>query len=156
MGHIQVFGIEFSGMNFAVSRDFTGGYTLRAGDYSLPITPQTAKALADGGRNIRLRAQVAEHFDREMKPGATFRRSMLSVDGRTVSIELGVADGGDGVYVEIGTARMSLTIEQAQLLLAVLDQLAADVSSIASATEQPVQLNLTPGLRNMPPRWMRD
>jgi hypothetical protein len=156
MGTISIFSLDFSGTRLACSRSFDGAYHLTAGSHMVQMTPDVARALAGGGQYIRLRAQVADYFRREMKPGATYRRSMLSVDGHAVNLELGVTDGGDAVYVEINAARMTLAAEQAQLLLAVLDQLAADTAAIASATEQPVQLNLTPGLRNLPPLWMRD
>jgi hypothetical protein len=107
MGTISIFALEFSGTRFACSRDFSGIYHLKAGDYTLSMVPDVAVVLADGGARIRLRAQVAAHYGWELKAGATFRRDMLAaVDGRTVHIEIGVADAGDGVYVEIGTARM--------------------------------------------------
>jgi hypothetical protein len=154
MGSIQIFALEFSGTRLAVSRDFTGGYRLQAGDYTISMTPPTARARG-WWQAQRTKAQVASHYGREMKPGATFRRDMLAVDGRAVHLEFGVSDMGD-VFLEIAGARMTLITEQAQLLLAVLDQLGADTASIASATEQPVQLNLTPGLRNLPPLWTRD
>jgi hypothetical protein len=155
MGSIQIFALEYSGTKLACSRSFDGAYHLRAGDYTVPMTPQTAHALAEGGRRIRTKAQVASHFGREMKAGVVFRRDMLAVDGRTVHLEFGISDMGD-VFLEIAGARMTLTGEQAQLLLAVLDQLGADVSSISSASEQPIDINLTPGLRNLPPRWTDD
>ena len=72
-----------------------------------------------------------------MKAGATFRRDLRAVDGRVVHVEIGVSDAGDSVYLEIGTTRMTLTDGKSQLLLAVLDQLAADVATVASATAGP-------------------
>jgi hypothetical protein len=152
MGSISIFSLDFSGTKFACSRDFSGGYRLQAGEFVIAMTPQVAHALADGGRNIRLRAQVAVRLGREMRVGAVFRRDLTSVDGRAVHVEIGVADTIDGgVYLEIGATRMASTDQQSQVLLAVLDQLAADVSSISSASEQTAQMNMVPALRGW--RW---
>jgi hypothetical protein len=149
MGSVQIFSLEFSGLKFACSRDFTGGYSLQAGDFVVPMTPDVAEALASAGAHIRLRAQVAAKLRREMKSGATFRRDLQVVDGRSVSISLGVTDGGDGLFLEVGTARMTLTDQQAQLLLAVLDQLGADVRTIYRATAGPPELSVAQGLRGL-------
>jgi hypothetical protein len=117
MGSISIFDLQFSGVKFAVSRDLLSGYRLEAGDFVVSMTPDAAAALAEGGARVRLKAQIAAHFRREMKSGATFRRDMLAVDGRTVRIEIGVSDAGDSVYLEVGaefwrsagTARVSNT-----------------------------------------------
>jgi hypothetical protein len=149
MGTISIFSLDFSGTRFACRRNFTGGYTLQAGDNILPMEPNVAEALAGGGARIRLRAQVAAHYGREMKAGATFRRDMLAVDGRVAHIEIGVSDVGDSVFLEIGTARMTLADQQAQLLLAVLDQLGRDVSALYRATAGPednMAWGIAPGL----------
>jgi hypothetical protein len=155
MGSIQIFSLEFSGTRLAVSRDFTGGYRLQAGDYTILMTPPTAQALAEGGRRIRTKAQVASHFGREMKPGATFRRDLLAVDGRTVHVEIGIADTIDGgVYLEICSTRMALTDQQAQTLLAVLENFADDVNVVLAGGAQRFYHNLAPGLAG--PGWIPD
>jgi hypothetical protein len=156
MGSIQIFALEFSGTRFACSRDFAGSYRLQAGDYTVTMAPDGAGALAEGGASIRTKAKVAAHFGREMKAGATFRRDLLAVDGRTVRIELGVSDSGDGLYIEIGTARITLIDQQAQLLLAVLDQLGADVSALYRATAGPEDTNVARGLRGFSYPWETD
>jgi len=156
MSQIQIFALEFSGTRFACSRDFTGAYHLQAGGFALPMASDTARALAEGGGRIRLRAQVAAHFGRELKSGATFRRDLLAVDSRAVHVEIEVADAGNGIYIEIATARMTLTDQQAQLLLAVLDQLGADVTAVNRAAEVPQQLTVAQGLRGWLYDWDRD
>jgi hypothetical protein len=133
MGTISIFSLEFSGTPFAVSRNFSGGYTLRAGDYTVTLTPDGASAFAQGGARIRLRAKVAAHYGRELKPGATFRRDLQAVDGRVAHVEFGVTDAGD-VYLEVGSGRMALAGEQSQHLLFALDRLAADTTSVYRAT----------------------
>jgi hypothetical protein len=161
MGSVSIFSLDFSGTRLACSRDFTGGYHLEAGDFVVSMTLDAAAALAQGGAHIRLRAQVAAKLRREMKSGATFRRDLFAVDGRTVHIEIGVTDGGDGVFLEVGAGRMTLTDAQAQLLLAVLDQLGADVTTIRRASERPVpNFGVAQGMREaldrrLPP-WARE
>jgi hypothetical protein len=135
MGSISIFDLQFSGVKFACSRDLLSGYRLEAGDFVVSMTPDAAAALAEGGARIRTKANVASHFRREMKPGRTFARDMLAVDGRVARIEIGVTDGGDAVYLEIADARMTLTDQQASLLLAVLDRLGRDVSALYRASE---------------------
>jgi hypothetical protein len=152
MGSISIFDLQFSGVKFAVSRDLVSGYRLEAGDFVVSMTPDTAAALAEGGARIRTKANVASHFRREMKAGATYRRDLLAVDGRTAHIELGVTDGGDGLFLEIGTGRMTLTDQQASLLLAVLGQLSADVSALYRASSGPQELSVAQGLRGFPIR----
>jgi hypothetical protein len=157
MGSVSIFQLDFSGTKFAAARDFTGGYTLRAGEFTVPMTPTVADALAQGGRFIRWRAQAAARSGRELKAGATFRRDMLSVDGRTAHLELGVSDAGDSVYLEIGAARMALTDVQAQTLLLLLDRLAEDVASVGRASEPPgLDLGVAAGLRGFAYDWERD
>jgi hypothetical protein len=158
MGTISIFNLNFSGTMFACSRTFDGAYRLQAGDFTISLTPDGAGALAQGGARIRLRAQTASHFGREMRAGATFRRDLLAVDGRVAHVEFGIADTGD-VYIEIGNARLTFTDVQAQLLLAVLDQLGRDVSSLYRATAAPddMQWGIAPGLRGPDlPRWADD
>jgi hypothetical protein len=152
MGAISIFSLNFSGTKFAVSRDLVSGYRLEAGDFVVSMTPNAAAALAEGGARIRTKANVASHFRREMKPGRTFARDMLAVDGRVARIEIGVTDGGDGVYLEVGTARMTLTDAQAQLLLAVIDALGRDVAAIYRAAAGPPELSVAQGLRGFPIR----
>jgi hypothetical protein len=153
MGTVSIFALEFSGVKFACSRDFTGGYTLLASDYTVSMTPARAGTLAGGGARIRALAEVAKFYGRGLKPGATFRRDLQAVDGRSVSISLGVTDGGDGLFLEIGSSRMTLTDQQAQLLLATLDQLGRDVSTLYRASERPVpNFGVAPGLRGFPIR----
>jgi len=163
MGTISIFQLDFSGTRFACSRSFVGGYTLLAGDHTMSLTPAVADALAQGGRFIRWRAQAAARSGREMKAGATFRRDLLSVDGRTVHVELGVSDAGDSVYLEIGAARMALTDVQAQTLLLLLDRLAADIASIqqAGGAAQPepnfgVAQGMREALDRRLPPWARE
>ena len=159
MGTISIFQLDFSGTRFVCSRDFTGGYTLKAGDFVVPMTPERAAALAGGGKRIRDRAKIASYYGREMQGGATFRRSMLAVDGRTVNIEFGLVGDGGGVYFEIAATRMTLTDVQSQLLLAVLDQLAADVDTVYAAVAGPPvpDFGVAAGMRNVGvPRWARD
>jgi hypothetical protein len=128
MGTISIFNLDFSGTPFACSRDFTGAYRLQVGDFVVALTPDAADALAQGGARIRLKARIASRFAREMRAGAAYKRDLRAVDGRTVHVEIGVSDSGDSIFLEIGTTRMTLTDVQAQLLLAVLDQLAAWLS----------------------------
>jgi hypothetical protein len=159
MGTISIFSLDFSGTKFAVSRDFSGGYRLQAGGHTFTLTPQTAHALAGGGQTIRLGAQVAVRLGREMKPGATFRRDLLAVDGRTVHVEIGIADTIDGgVYLEIGSTRMALTNQQSQTLLAVLENFAEDVNVVLAGGAQQFYHNLAPGLAGPGwiPRWADD
>jgi hypothetical protein len=156
MGTISVFDLNFSGLRFAISRDFTGVYHLKAGDYTVTMTPDGARALADGGATIRTKAEVAKYFDRGLKPGATYRRDLGAIDGRIAHIEIGVVDSGDGLYIEIGTGRMALTDQQGTLLLAVLDQLGRDVTTIYRATAVPddMRMGVAPGLRGWRcPEW---
>jgi hypothetical protein len=155
MGTISIFSLEFSGVKFACARDFTGGYRLQAGDYVVSMTPDGARALADGGATIRTKAEVAKYFDRGLKPGATYRRDLGAIDGRIAHIEIGVVDSGDGLYIEIGTGRMALTDQQGTLLLAVLDMLGRDVSSIYRATAGP-DLTIAQGLRGFSYPWETD
>ena len=158
MGTISIFALDFSGTRFAVSRSFVGGYILQAGDHTVPMTPDVAGALAGGGKRIRDRAKIAAYYKREMQSGATFRRDLRAVDGRVVHVEIGIGDAGDSVYLEIGTARVTLTDQQAALLLAVLDQLAADVDTVASAAAGPPVPNfgIAQELRSVGvPRWAR-
>jgi hypothetical protein len=159
---ISIFSLDFSGTRFACARDFTGGYTLQAGDFVVPMTPDAATALAAGGARIRTKAYVALHFRREMKAGPTFRRDLLAIDGRTVHVEIGVTDGGDGLFLGVGAGRMTLTDAQAQLLLAVLDQLGEDVSTLyrASAGQPVPNFGVAQGMREaldrrLPP-WARE
>lgn len=159
MGSVQIFSLVFSGLKLAVSRSFDGAYHLKAGDYTVTMTPETAGALAGGGKRIRDRAKIASYYKREMQAGATFRRSMLAVDGRTANIEFGVVDDGAGIYLEVGATRMTLTDVQAQTLLALLDQLGADVDTVASAVAGPPVPNfgVAEGMRGLGvPRWARD
>jgi hypothetical protein len=157
MGSVSIFALEFSGTRFACSRRFDGAYHLLAGDFVVSMTPDAAAALAQGGARIRTKANVASHFRREMKSGATYRRDLLAIDGRAAHIELGVTDGGDAVYLEIADARMTLTAQQAQLLLAVLDQLGADVTTLYRASERPVpNFGVARGLRGFDFPWERD
>ena len=159
MGHIQIFALEFSGLKLACNRSFDGVYRLQAGDYTFTMAPQAAAALADGGRSIRLRAQVAVRTGREMKVGRTFARDMLAVDGRMVHIEIGIADTIDGgVYLEIGSTRMALTNQQSQTLLAVLENFADDVNVVLAGGAQQFYHNLAPGLAGpgLIPNWADD
>jgi hypothetical protein len=159
MGSVSIFSLDFSGTKFACSRTFVGGYMLQAGSYTLSMTAGTASALASAGERIRGRARIAAHYDREMRSGATFRRDMVSVDGRAVRIEFGVADDGGGIYIEVGITRMTLTDAQSQLLLFTLDRLGADVASISQAggSAQPHQLNLIgPQTRGFAYPWETD
>jgi hypothetical protein len=157
MGTISIFQLDFSGTRFACSRSFAGGYIMRAGEFTVPMTPAVAEALAQGGRFIRWRAQAAARSGREMKAGATFRRGLLSVDGRTAHLELGVSDAGDSVYLEIGAARMTLTDQQAQTLLLLLDRLGQDVNAVHRASEPPgLDLTVAQGLRGWLWPWERD
>jgi hypothetical protein len=133
MGSVSIFNLSFSGTRFACSRTFEGGYTLCVGDFVVTMTPDEAAALARGGTRIRIKAQIASRLACEMKAGATYRRDVLAVDGRTAHIALGVSDRGD-VFFGSGDARMTLTDTQAQLLLAVLDTLGGDVSALYRAT----------------------
>jgi len=160
MGTISIFQLDFSGTRFACSRSFSGGYSLEAGGFVLSLTPTVADALAQGGRSIRWRAQAAARSGREMKPGATFRRDLLAVDGRRMHLEVGISDAGDSVYIEIGAARMTLTDQQAATLLALLDRLAEDVNSIqqagGSARLEP-NFGIAEGMRGLGvPRWADD
>jgi hypothetical protein len=137
MGSISIFSsLNFSGTPFAISRSFDGVYILKAGDFVVTMTPDGARALAEGGARIRTKAEVAAYFRRELTAGRAFARDLLAVDGRTVHLSFGISDAGD-VYLEIGAGRMTLTDQQAALLLAVLDQLGADVSAISRASEGP-------------------
>jgi hypothetical protein len=120
------------------------------------MTPDAAAALAEGGARIRTKAEVASYFSREMKPGATFRRDLLAIDGRTVHVELGVTDGGDGLYIEVGAGRMTLTDQQAATLLAVLDTLGRDVSTLHRASAGPQELTVAQGLRGWIWPWEVD
>ena len=159
MGTISIFALDFSGTRFAVSRDFTGGYTLKAGDFVVPMTPERAGALAVGGKRIRDRAKIASYYGREMQGGATFRRGMLAVDGRVAHIEIGVVDDGGGLYIEIAGTRMTLADVQAQMLLFVLDRLSEDVDTVASATAGPPvpDFGVAEGMRGLGvPRWADD
>jgi hypothetical protein len=148
--------LNFSGTLFACARSFDGAYRLQAGDFTVSMGPDGARALAEGGASIRTRAEVAKHFDRELKPGATFRRDLLAIDGRVAHIEIGVVDAGDGLYIEIGTGRMALTDQQATLLLAVLDQLGRDVSAVYRAPAGPLDLTVVQGLRGWLWPWEVD
>ena len=156
MGSVSIFQLDFSGLKLACSRSFDGAYHLKAGDYTVTMTPDAASSLASAGGLIRIRAQVAVRTGREMRSGATFRRSMLAVDGRTANVEFGVAD--DGIYVEVGTTRMTLTDAQAQLLLFTLDRLAEDVTTISRASETPEpNFGVAEGMRGLGvPRWADD
>jgi hypothetical protein len=157
MGTISIFSLDFSGIKFTAAREFTGGYTLRAGEHVLPMTPAVADALAQGGRSIRWRAQAAARSGREMKPGATFRRDLQAVDGNRVHVEIGVADSGDGIFLEIGTTRLALADGQAQMLLFVLDQLGRDVTSVSRASETLVpDFGVAAGLRGFRYPWEGD
>jgi hypothetical protein len=152
MGTISIFSLDFSGTRFACSRSFVGGYGLRAGDHTLSLTPAGADALAQGGRLIRMRAQIAARSGKEMRSGATFRRDMRSVDGRVVGIEIGISDQGDSVYIEIAGTRLTLADQQAQLLLAVLDRLGEDVTTIQRASEPPgLDLTVAQSMRGLYP-----
>jgi hypothetical protein len=156
MGSISIFDLQFSGVKFAVSRDLVSGYCLKAGDFVVSMTPDVAAALAEGGARVRLKAQIAAHFRREMKSGATFRRDMLAVDGRTVTLSLGVSDAGDSVYLEVGAGRMTLTDVQSQLLLAVLGTLERDVSALHRASAGPQELTIVQELRGWLYDWERN
>lgn len=157
MGSVSIFQLDFSGTRFAAARDFTGGYTLRAGEHVLPMTPDVADALAQGGWLIRSRAQVAVRTGRELKAGRTFARNLLSVDGRSVHIELDVADDGGGIYVEIAGTRLTLTDQQAGVLLALLDQLGRDVNAVSRASEPPgMDLTVAQSMRGWLWDWERD
>jgi hypothetical protein len=156
MGHIQIFNLGFSGTRFACSRSFAGGYSLRAGDHTLSLMPDVADALAQGGQFIRLRAQVAARSGREMKSCRTFARDLQAVDGRRMHLEIGISDAGD-VYLEIDAARLTLDGQQASLLLAVLDQLGRDVTTINRATERPgPDFGVAQGLRGFAYPWEDD
>jgi hypothetical protein len=146
MGSIQIFSLDFSGTKFAVSRNFTGGYTLQAGDYTVSLSPENALALAQGGATIRTKAKVAAYFRREMKAGVTYRRDLLAIDGRVARIGIGVSDAGDSIFLEVVAARMVLTDQQAQVLLFSLDRLGDDVNAISRAAEGP-ELTVAQGLR---------
>jgi hypothetical protein len=149
MGTISIFDLEVSGLRFACARDFPGVYHLRAGDFVVTMTPETASALAFGGGRIRTRAQVASQLGREMNAGTVYRRDLLAIDGRVAHIEFGVTDGGAGLFLEVGTTRLALTDQQAELFLAVLDQLGRDVSAVYRATAVPEDMGfgIAPGLR---------
>ena len=136
MGSVGIFSFDFTGTKFACSRSFVGGYNLRAGDHTLSLMPAVADALAQGGQFIRLRAQIAYRSGRQMRSCRTFARDLLAVDGRRMHLEIGISDAGD-VYLEIDAARMTLTDQQASLLLAVLDQLGRDVTAVSRASEPP-------------------
>jgi hypothetical protein len=156
MGTISIFGLEFSGVKFACARSFDGAYRLQAGDYVVSMTPDAAHALAEGGARIRTKAQVAKYFDRALKPGATFRRDLLAVDGRVAHIEIGVTDAGDGLYIEVGAGRITLTDAQAATLLAVLGTLERDVAAIYRASAGPQDLTVAQGLRGFLFPWEVD
>jgi Phage terminase large subunit (GpA) len=149
MGTISIFALEFSGMKFSCARNFTGGYTLQAGDFVVSMTPTSAGTLAGGGARIRALAETASFFNRGLRPGATYRGDLRAVDGRVAHVEFGVTDGGD-IYIELGAGRMALTDQQASLLLAVLDQLAADVTTLYRASAGPPDLTVAQGLRGFP------
>jgi hypothetical protein len=160
MGTISIFSLDFSGTVFACSRTFEGSYRLQVGDFVVTMTPDEAAALARGGTFIRIKAQIASRFDRDLRPGVTYRRDLLAVDGRTAHLALGVNDCGD-VFFGSGDARMTLTTQQAALLLAALNTLAADVSALYRATAgEPDGWGVARGMREvldarLPP-WARE
>jgi hypothetical protein len=153
MGSVGIFALDFSGTKFTVSRDLVNGYRLEAGEYAISLAPAVADALAAAGAHVRLKAQVAAKLRREMKSGRAFARDLLAVDGRMAHVELGVVDSGDGLFLEVGAGRMTLTDAQAQLLLFSLDQLGEDVSTLYRASERPVpNFGVARGLRGFPIR----
>jgi hypothetical protein len=158
MGSIGIFALEIAGTRFACARDFGGGYRLQVGDHTVTMTPDAAGVLAAAGGRIQMRAKVAAKLGREMQAGAVFARNMLSIDGRTARVEIGIADSGD-VFLEIDVVRLTLDGQQAQNLLAVLGQLDRDVTAIhraASEAPGPGDFGVARGLRGFDFPWERD
>jgi hypothetical protein len=157
MGSVGIFALEIAGTRFACARDFGGGYRLQAGDFTFTMMPDAAGVLAAAGGRIQLRAKVAAKFGREMRAGAVFARNLLSTDGRTARVEIGIADSGD-VFLEIDTVRLTLDGQQAQVLLAVLGQLDRDVTTVqrAASEAQGPDLTVAQGLRGWLYPWETD
>jgi hypothetical protein len=107
MGSIQIFALEIAGTRLVCAWLFSGGYRLQAGGFTFTMMPDAAGVLAAGGERIRLRAQVAARLGREMRAGSVFARNLLSTDGRTARVEIGVTDSGD-VYLEIDAMRLTV------------------------------------------------
>jgi hypothetical protein len=163
MGSVSIFNLNFSGTVFACSRDFAGAYRLQIGDYVVTMTPGEAAALARGGTFIQIKMGIARRFDRDLRPGVAYRRDLLAVNGRVARLEIGVSDSGY-IYLGGGSERMALTDGQADMLLAVLNTLAADAGALYRAmapTHDGMQWGVAAGLREADPdlalpRWADD
>jgi hypothetical protein len=85
--------LNFSGTLFSCARSFDGAYRLQAGDFTVSMGPDGARALAEGGASIRTRAEVAVgsgrgrsilHGDHDEPPGTGYPHDR--VGGRDVMV----------------------------------------------------------------------
>jgi hypothetical protein len=146
MTTLRIFSVQFGSLDFCCTRDMAQGvYILSSRDCRCAISPDEASRLAGACVFLQSRAQAAVIMKRAMKAGAVFRRAWPSL-----TVEIGINSTGDAVYVQVGDLRAELDEVQTALLVAVLDQLAADVVAIHRASAGPPDLTVAQGLRGFP------
>jgi hypothetical protein len=160
MGRVQIFRIELRDHASGASLTLAGGRELEGyhyldfvGDFLLQLFPEQVASL---GRAVFLLSWRRQRTT--PKVGAVWRRNLGDGVNAGFRLELGLTEEGK-VYLEAGSTKICCDEGQGDLLIAVLERFAEDASATGQAQEAlatPVQLDLMPGLRNMPPRWMRD
>jgi hypothetical protein len=157
MATVQIFSVQFGSLDFSCVRDMVQGlYILSSRGSRCVISLDDASRLAGARVFLQWRGRVAVAKNQPMKAGPVFKRTWPSF-----TVEIGITSSGDTVYVQVGELRADLDDGQIAILTAVLDQLAADVSTLyrATAGADDMRWGIASGLRGPGlelPRWADD
>jgi hypothetical protein len=131
MATVQLFSVQFGSLDFSCTRDMASGlYILASRDCRCAISPDEASRFAGVRSLLQWRGRVAVTKDRPMKAGAVFKRIWPSL-----TVEIGINNSGDAVYVQVNDLRADLDEGQMAILMAVLDRLGDDVTAVYRAME---------------------
>jgi hypothetical protein len=152
MAIVQLFSVQFGSLNLCCARDMAQGlYILSSQDSRCGISPDDASRLAGVRSLLQWRGRVAIAKNRPMKVGPVFKRAWP-----LLTVEIGINSSGDAVYVQVNDLRADLDEGQMAILMAVLDQLAADLAVVSQATAGPPDLTIVQGLRGWLLPWEVD
>jgi hypothetical protein len=155
MATVQIFSVRFGSLDLSCTRDMAQGlYILSSRDCRCAISPDDASRLAGALALLQWRGHVAVAKSRPMKAGPVFKRAWPSF-----TVELGINSFGDAVYLQVGDLRADLDEGQLAILLAVLGQLDADVTTVrrsrTAAPDDDMRYGVARGLRDagLPAYW---
>jgi hypothetical protein len=142
MATVRIFLMQFGSLDFSCTRDMANGlYILASRDCRRAISPDEASRLAGAHALLQWRGYVAVAKNRPMRAGAVFKRAWPSL-----TVEIGISSSGDAVYVQVGDFRAELDEGQMAILMAVLNQLDADVRAVYRAASEAPDLSVAQSL----------